>query len=192
MTTTNHTYAAGRLCLDLTGTIGAAMSSTPVERLETPDRLRQWLIGAGLLTGTEHTPLDQEWLDTMRELRTLVDRIVHDTLNDQVRDADIRRINTYAEPAPPRKTLRRTTAGLKSRFVPPVTLPAITSSISGDLIDLLTGPSRQFLRQCDGDHCALVYIDTSRGHRRRWCSSSSCGNRNRVARHRERAAPTKS
>ncbi|MCT9144281.1 CGNR zinc finger domain-containing protein, partial [Streptomyces violarus] len=44
------------------------------------------------------------------------------------------------------------------------------------------------LRQCEGDNCPIVYLDTSRGRRRRWCSSEVCGNRERVARHRRRAA----
>ncbi|MCI4143321.1 CGNR zinc finger domain-containing protein [Streptomyces sp. MMS20-AI2-20] len=33
-----------------------------------------------------------------------------------------------------------------------------------------------------------MYVDTSRGRRRRWCSSEVCGNRERVARHRRRTA----
>ncbi|MCZ0972623.1 CGNR zinc finger domain-containing protein [Streptomyces albulus] len=47
------------------------------------------------------------------------------------------------------------------------------------------------LRQCAGEGCALVYLDTSRGRRRRWCSSEVCGNRARVARHRRRAGRTR-
>ncbi|MDG4860597.1 CGNR zinc finger domain-containing protein, partial [Streptomyces sp. T-3] len=44
------------------------------------------------------------------------------------------------------------------------------------------------IRQCEGDNCPIIYLDTSRGRRRRWCSSEICGNRERVARHRRRAA----
>ncbi|MFD7638988.1 CGNR zinc finger domain-containing protein, partial [Streptomyces sp. NPDC059873] len=52
--------------------------------------------------------------------------------------------------------------------------------------------ARARLRECEGDSCRRVYLDTSRGRRRRWCSSEVCGNRERVARHRRRAALARS
>ena len=66
---------------------------------------------------------------------------------------------------------------------------ALLAVIARDTVELLTDPvARAGLRQCEGDGCRRVYLDTSRGRRRRWCSSEVCGNRERVARHRRRAA----
>ncbi|WP_241194234.1 CGNR zinc finger domain-containing protein, partial [Streptomyces sp. SID10115] len=66
---------------------------------------------------------------------------------------------------------------------------ALVAAVARDAVDLLTDPvARALLRQCEGDNCPIVYLDTSRGRRRRWCSSEVCGNRERVARHRRRAA----
>lgn len=42
------------------------------------------------------------------------------------------------------------------------------------------GPSAP-LRICANPKCALFFYDTSRTHRRRWCSMARCGNRNKVA-----------
>lgn len=54
-------------------------------------------------------------------------------------------------------------------------------------MDLLTDPAaRAALRRCQGEDCHRLYLDTSRGGRRRWCSGEVCGNRERVARHRRR------
>ncbi|MEV6184416.1 CGNR zinc finger domain-containing protein, partial [Streptomyces sp. NPDC052015] len=65
----------------------------------------------------------------------------------------------------------------------------LLAAIARDTVELLTDPAaRASLRHCEGDNCPLVYLDTSRGRRRRWCSSETCGNRERVARHRRRAA----
>jgi predicted RNA-binding Zn ribbon-like protein len=70
--------------------------------------------------------------------------------------------------------------------------PALLAAVARDAVDLLTDPvARAALRQCAGDNCPIVYLDTSRGRRRRWCSSEVCGNRERVARHRRRAALTR-
>lgn len=37
------------------------------------------------------------------------------------------------------------------------------------------------LRKCAGARCVLYFYDTSRTHRRRWCSMAVCGNRSKVA-----------
>jgi predicted RNA-binding Zn ribbon-like protein len=37
------------------------------------------------------------------------------------------------------------------------------------------------LRLCANPHCGLFFCDTSRTHRRRWCSMAVCGNRSKVA-----------
>jgi predicted RNA-binding Zn ribbon-like protein len=44
------------------------------------------------------------------------------------------------------------------------------------------------LRACTADSCRMVYLDRSRGRRRRWCSMSRCGNAAKVARHRGQPA----
>lgn len=48
---------------------------------------------------------------------------------------------------------------------------------------LLTSPSIARFHRCEDRHCGWVFIDTSRQHNRRWCSSADCGNRNRVRAH---------
>jgi predicted RNA-binding Zn ribbon-like protein len=42
------------------------------------------------------------------------------------------------------------------------------------------------LRICANDECRWVFNDTSRTGKRKWCDMSTCGNRAKVARHRER------
>jgi predicted RNA-binding Zn ribbon-like protein len=42
------------------------------------------------------------------------------------------------------------------------------------------------LRVCANDECRWVFNDSSRTGRRKWCDMSTCGNRAKAARHRER------
>jgi predicted RNA-binding Zn ribbon-like protein len=42
------------------------------------------------------------------------------------------------------------------------------------------------VKACEGHHCTLIFADHTRGHRRRWCSTAVCGNRAKVAAHRQR------
>lgn len=49
--------------------------------------------------------------------------------------------------------------------------------------DLLTSPERLQVRECAGDACSWLFVDRSRTRRRRWCSMSTCGNRDKARRH---------
>jgi predicted RNA-binding Zn ribbon-like protein len=62
----------------------------------------------------------------------------------------------------------------------------LLSSVARDAIDVLGGPRASRLKRCQGSRCALLFVDTSRSGRRRWCSMERCGNRAKVAAHRRR------
>ena len=47
---------------------------------------------------------------------------------------------------------------------------AVTSAI-----ELLRAEPTARLRQCPGDHCGWLYLDTSKRGNRRWCSMRECG-----------------
>jgi predicted RNA-binding Zn ribbon-like protein len=50
----------------------------------------------------------------------------------------------------------------------------------------LTQDDKERLRVCANDECRWVFRDNSPAGRRKWCDMSSCGNRAKAARHRER------
>jgi predicted RNA-binding Zn ribbon-like protein len=50
----------------------------------------------------------------------------------------------------------------------------------------LTQPDADRLRICANEDCRWVFYDTSPAGRRKWCNMAVCGNRAKVARHRER------
>jgi predicted RNA-binding Zn ribbon-like protein len=56
----------------------------------------------------------------------------------------------------------------------------LVATVARDAVELLTGPFAHRVRTCAGDNCELVYVDTSRPGRRRWCSMEHCGNRHKV------------
>jgi predicted RNA-binding Zn ribbon-like protein len=43
-----------------------------------------------------------------------------------------------------------------------------------------------YVKACEGPRCTLLFADHTRGHARRWCSMAICGNRAKVAAHRQR------
>ena len=56
-------------------------------------------------------------------------------------------------------------------------------------LDLLTTEDLARLRRCAGPGCGWVFLDRSKSHTRRWCSSADCGNRDRARRHYARHRP---
>ncbi|MGO4419602.1 CGNR zinc finger domain-containing protein, partial [Streptomyces sp. MCAF7] len=120
--------------------------------------------------------------------RDLLHRIVHNEVEGRAAGADLERVNALAATAPPAVRAVRTADGTLVRRLSAVPdCGALLAQVARDAVELLTDPvARGQLRQCEGETCSLVYLDTSRGRRRRWCSSEVCGNRERVARHRRR------
>lgn len=53
---------------------------------------------------------------------------------------------------------------------------------------LVTSVPPDRLRRCASPRCGVWFVDTSKGGRRRWCSMARCGNREKAATHRAKAA----
>jgi predicted RNA-binding Zn ribbon-like protein len=58
--------------------------------------------------------------------------------------------------------------------------------IAGWVAELLCESDLSLVRRCESQDCVLWFYDRSKNHRRRWCSSDTCGNREKVAAHRAR------
>lgn len=180
-------FDAGRICLDLLAT------THPIERLDAVGPLRAWISGSGLVpSGTPLGHTDASWLVGFRELRGHVGQLVRGTHAADGRSYDhaLGRINEVARVAPPApRAVRGEDGTLVRELVLEPGCAGLLAVVARDAVELLTDPlARAAVRECEGDNCPLVYLDTSRGRRRRWCSSEVCGNRERVARHRRRAA----
>jgi predicted RNA-binding Zn ribbon-like protein len=52
----------------------------------------------------------------------------------------------------------------------------------------LASSNLSYLRRCANSECVLYFYDTTKNHRRHWCSAALCGNRHKVAAFRERQA----
>ncbi|MFF5253633.1 CGNR zinc finger domain-containing protein [Streptomyces leeuwenhoekii] len=180
-------FDTGRICLDLLAT------AHPTERLGSVAALRAWITGSGLVPpGTSLAHADPSWPAAFRELRAQLGPLLRGRAapGTEPHDRALARVNDTARAAPPApRAVRGDDGTLIRQLAQPPEPAALLGAIARDAVDLLTDPvARAGLRQCEGDNCPIVYLDTSRGRRRRWCSSEICGNRERVARHRRRVA----
>lgn len=58
--------------------------------------------------------------------------------------------------------------------------------IAEALAHLVCSEDFSYVKACEGPTCTLLFADHTRGHARRWCSMSNCGNRAKQAAHRRR------
>ena len=57
----------------------------------------------------------------------------------------------------------------------------LLAAVARSAAEIIAEGTRARLRLCANPHCGLFFYDTSRTHRRRWCSMTLCGNRSKVA-----------
>ena len=57
----------------------------------------------------------------------------------------------------------------------------LLAAVARSAAEIIAEGPRARLRVCANPRCGLFFYDTSRTHRRRWCSMTVCGNRHKVA-----------
>jgi predicted RNA-binding Zn ribbon-like protein len=68
------------------------------------------------------------------------------------------------------------------------TVEAFLAPVAEAVADLLADGDFDLVRHCEGNACVLWFYDRTKSHRRRWCTSTGCGNRAKVAAFRARSS----
>ena len=178
-------FRAGHVALDFAATLAARLKPLPLELLALPSDLGRWLRAAGMTDARpEVTQSDLSLARTLREsiYGLALARIQGEDLPDEARRR-LNRIAAEVSAIPPLAKNSRIHYSGKSR--------AFLISIARDALTLFGSETRERIRQCEGETCALLFLDTSRSGDRRWCSMAGCGNKAKVAdfRRRQRLNP---
>lgn len=176
---TRFLFDAGSLCLEFLATGGPAALSR-YESLYTADDLAGWCAASRLRLAPADVHISTGELRAARWLRDSLWRLARDTVHGRrPRQGDIDEVNQAAQLPP---LVPQFTAD--GRHGPYAYLPAdafqVLSSVARDAVELFTGPLAPRVRECGAADCSLVFVDTSRPGRRRWCSMERCGNRHKV------------
>jgi predicted RNA-binding Zn ribbon-like protein len=189
-------YSSGSMCLDLANTWGDR-SDPASDRLMDAHDLLDWAHGAGILSDRERSDLEKlahrEAEKTVSVFRKALE--LRDTVFDLCS-------TTAAGRKPPQHEVAALNAALQT--VPRQQLccggeccewewPAgepdlrqVLWPVIQDAADLLTSPDVLRIRECGAPDCNWLFIDRSRGGRRKWCDMSTCGNRAKARRYYER------
>jgi predicted RNA-binding Zn ribbon-like protein len=158
----------------------------PVERLREPRDLDRWLGAAGLLVPQRASAVD---LHDARCLREAVNRITRAMLaGESPSGEDLDELNDWARRPP---LVPQADASMQQIWIAESATQGALALIAREAVQLLTGPDRGLIRECAASpDCSLLYLDRSRGRRRRWCAMDVCGSRAKMSsyRRRQRAA----
>ena len=186
-------FDAGALCLEF-ATTGGEGPRKAWETLHQPADLAAWAarsrLGAAAHIEPHAMALTPGDLAAATLLREAIWFAATDlALGREPQRADLGAINRAATSVPMAPAIG--VADGQRTWVTPITGTQLLSTVARDAIELFTGPNAARIRQCAGPMCSLVFVDTSRPGRRRWCSMERCGNidKQRAMRARRRPRP---
>ena len=174
-----HAFPCGTLSLDFVGTLRARRNDEPTEKLTGPADLDAWFVEAGLVHGAEASTADD--LAAAIDVREAIYALVWSRLHElPLPDDAVATLNSTAAAPPLAAAL--TPDGWARSGTPRQAL----AHIAREAVEIVGGEQAALLRECARPECTQVYLDTSRGHRREWCSMATCGSRMKAKAYRER------
>jgi predicted RNA-binding Zn ribbon-like protein len=163
-------FRTGRISLDFTHT-GGDGEAARWEILHRPDDVARFL---GIIVGTERPTVRTRDMEAVRTLRRAISGLARSRVAGEPAPASaIPDINIAAAKPP----LVPELAGDRRLRLVPGTASQALSTIARDAIELFSAPLADRIRICGAPDCGLLFVDTSRPGRRRWCSMEWCGDR---------------
>jgi predicted RNA-binding Zn ribbon-like protein len=190
--TNSFDWSGGHPALDFVNTLDERPSDAPIENLATYDDLVSFTELAGLIEPSAARrlrslggPTCTRVVRRTRELREhlyavlsalrlgrTVARSSLDAIALEIRRAHVARTFTATG------TANAITHCWASPASPDVPLHACAIAIE----TLLVSADHSRIRQCGAADCEVYFLDTSKAHRRQWCSMQNCGNREKQRR----------
>jgi predicted RNA-binding Zn ribbon-like protein len=194
-------FLGGRASLDLVNTLRGRNDHVLGRRdlLTTDGGLRDWMLAASQEADWFTLDLPQS-VPTEHELSDAVSlrESVHDLAVGQISQESVSVINRLAraQPVPalaygrPVETDDQEADG--DRFMVTggtgrTSVTQLLGFVAADAVNLFATVDSVRIKECSQPRCGMIFLDSSRGNRRRWCSMATCGNRAKVKRFDDRA-----
>ena len=186
----SHTIAAPRddLALSFVNTRYWRGRAEPTETLHAPADLAAWCAADAGIAAPAPGLGDFGTALALRE--SLARLFAAHAQGTRPAAADLDSVNAALMESPPRVRLAASVDGLAWAAPAAASWASARAALLWSAADLLTGPRRDRVRQCDNPECRYLFLDGSKAGTRRWCDMSSCGNRAKAHRHYQRRKAT--
>lgn len=178
---TAFTYIGNNLAIDFLNT-RIFDRDEEIELLNSPQEFYSWVNGAGLSIDDDIKSQD---LSIILEFREALSHVFTATLNDRAipsKALDI--INKHLINHGVEQKLKRVQGRLEIHSVnTKMSQEQLLGHIANEAALLLVSNKLEKLKKCANPKCILLFIDTSKSGKRRWCSMDVCGNRAKAASH---------
>jgi predicted RNA-binding Zn ribbon-like protein len=185
-------WSGGHPALDLVNTLDERPFPAPIENLATYRDLTRFTELAGLIDRRTAAGLlrfdGRPGTHIVKRARKLREHL-HDVLaaansGRPARQRDLDALSAAIHAAHAARILAASASpGLTSRRWSPALAPEIPLHACALAVErLLVDEKRKRIRKCGASDCDVYYLDTSKGHRRQWCSMKGCGNREKQRR----------
>jgi predicted RNA-binding Zn ribbon-like protein len=156
-----------------------------IDEIATPEALRDWLRGRGLLGDTE---VDAESFVRARALRDLLRDLAFRNTHARRSDDELRA--AFTSIASDVQLQVQLDDGGDLRLEPAGEGVARTlGDLVARVLEAQASGTWRRMKACPGPHCGWLFYDASRNVSSTWCSMSICGNRTKTAAYRRRQRP---
>jgi predicted RNA-binding Zn ribbon-like protein len=181
-------FVAGHMALDFVNTAEDREDRLAGDALLAPADLRAWGRRYDLLGRSAASPDAAAELELAREARELLYRVFRARTRDEPpSERDLDRMGELAAEAHAAGRLRGGGDGPPRWRWSRSELATVRHAVVSNAVELLqTDPSPRF-KQCPGDQCGWLFLDTTKRGNRRWCQMRECGQEAKDKRRRLRA-----
>lgn len=180
----------GRLCVDFVNTIHDRYAVNVEDYVEDPQRFVEWCARAGALhpdDGVRVPRTAHKRAALMREVRAFrghLHALFAARIDDVTPPADaVRGLDRWLHRAWASQSFRADGRLHWHANARDLRLPLMRIAL--DALDLLGGASASRLRRCaNTSSCGWLFLDSSKGQRRRWCAMETCGTADKMRRYR--------
>lgn len=192
----------GRLCLDFANTVHSFYAEENRDELKSYADLVAWARQAGVVTerearrllreATAHPLKAKAALERAKALRSAIFKIFAAVAAERApaRDDLLVLNSVLAEALAHARVVAAGGEGFVWGWAEEDTLDQVLWPVARSAADLLTSDELSRTRECGGESCTWLFMDTSKNRSRRWCDMKGCGNRAKSRRHYERTRTT--
>jgi predicted RNA-binding Zn ribbon-like protein len=162
------------------------------ETLQTFADFAAWTVAVNLLELNEARVLFEKWRDNVSTAAFLSETVKFRNMLRQTAEkiaagreispAAVAAINARLKKPSGFTEIAKGEDGFEKRFRLDLSEPdKLLRPIAEAAADFLCYANFDLLRKCESAACVLYFYDTTKNHRRRWCSMSGCGNKAKAA-----------
>lgn len=187
----NFEFLAGNLALDFTNTVHSHGADDPRDDMKALPDLLAWGHQAGLLRQAElRRPgpgLQHDFQRALVQREVFYEIFAAIAARGEANGQDLQRLALYFRAAMSHTTIERSGEHYQLGWGGARPLERMLYELTRSAVNLLFSGKLGRVRQCAGETCSWLFLDTSRNGTRRWCDMRACGNRAKVRRFRRRA-----